>query len=178
MSQSFIALFNLVISDERYAAMKTSFMYNCLGFSTNAGTRLEESTGGNSKQEDNNSTPSLDNEDDSHWKTDEEEETSLNVASALIPAKSHLNRSELAAIGLYHLTAHLKHACVPNARVKLPTESGSNEISVYALKSIRKGEEITMEFVPCEGKAYLERVLSLQTAYQYKCDCLNCSNYE
>jgi len=73
--------------------------------------------------------------------------------------------------GVFLNIARLNHSCRPNA--KHSWNKNSKQQSVYALRNISAGDEITLSYL--EGGASKERQESLLQNFQFRCKCDLCS---
>lgn len=74
------------------------------------------------------------------------------------------------AYGLFPLMSRFNHSCVPNAKIP-KTHMGQETISIYAVRDIKAGEEITFCYNPdFEGRRTVQRHMALR----FKCDCVAC----
>ncbi|KAL7919188.1 hypothetical protein ACQKWADRAFT_210289 [Trichoderma austrokoningii] len=84
----------------------------------------------------------------------------------------HVEGSNLPAFGLFPLMSRFNHSCVPNAKIpRAVTESGQQNLEIFATRDIAGGEEITFCYVQgFECRTRLERYQLLL----FPCNCEIC----
>jgi hypothetical protein len=73
---------------------------------------------------------------------------------------------------MYALHSNFNHSCEPNAMV-CATSMGNHEILLKTSKEIRKGDEITISYIPTQGLSVEERRRLLKP-YFFECACPLC----
>ena len=71
----------------------------------------------------------------------------------------------------YPTIARLNHSCDPN--IDWRAVRGTNEIEIYALRDIRKGEELFISYID-QSLPRSERQASLHSLYGFTCRCQKC----
>ncbi|MED6207010.1 Histone-lysine N-methyltransferase atxr2 [Stylosanthes scabra] len=76
----------------------------------------------------------------------------------------------------FPLQSCMNHSCCPNAKAFKRDEDRDGQATIIAVRSIRKGEEITISYVD-EDLPFEERQASLAD-YGFRCSCLKCIEEE
>jgi len=123
----------------------------------------EEGETSTEEEEEESTDQEEDSEEQVHfeWNIDGEPKQ-LRFSSALFP--------NYEGIALFPHVAALNHSCIPNCTV---TYLDSNEIVVFALRDILKGEELTISYVDQE-KPQDVRCEELKERYGFICGCDAC----
>ena len=98
----------------------------------------------------------------------------IGFGSHTITTSKHIVRGpsdSIVGYGLFHLTSHIAHSCDPNAEVTL---SEGNCVSIKSLRAIPANEQLSISYIPCEGKTFGARQLLLKEKYNVQCTCSIC----
>ncbi|KAF2804988.1 SET domain-containing protein [Mytilinidion resinicola] len=68
--------------------------------------------------------------------------------------------------------ARINHSCLPNAQGNFHSTLG--RFNVHALRDIKSGEEVTLNYLPELGSLAASRGSKLQEGYGFDCDCPAC----
>jgi hypothetical protein len=79
-------------------------------------------------------------------------------------------------VGLFPLLARINHACIdlPNAQI-VSQMYVDHHVDVIALRTIQKGEEITISYLPPSVRSVSRRRQLLRARYLFDCYCAQCS---
>jgi len=81
----------------------------------------------------------------------------------------------IGGIGLFLLANSTNHSCEPN--VFSASSTNDNRVSMYALREIRKGEELCISYID-ESDSFEQRQKKLKEIYRFSCTCRKCSRIE
>ncbi len=74
---------------------------------------------------------------------------------------------------LYLIASYLAHSCEPSARIEF--RGGNNTLTLVASKPIKKGEDVTISYVPVTAEESTEeRQAKIAKAYRFRCECTKC----
>ncbi|KAF2495771.1 SET domain-containing protein [Lophium mytilinum] len=68
--------------------------------------------------------------------------------------------------------ARINHSCLPNAQGNFHSTLG--RFNVHALRDIKSGEEVTLNYLPELGAVAASRGSKLRKGYGFECDCVAC----
>lgn len=91
------------------------------------------------------------------------------------PALSRIMNNALPTVGngsgLFPLIARINHSCLPNCHFFY--NKATSEGYIYAIRAIKKDEEVTISYQPSEGPTRLARA-ELQRKFGFTCRCELC----
>ena len=75
--------------------------------------------------------------------------------------------------GIYYQVALINHSCAPNTVINI---TGERKIKIVALETIKKGEEVLLNYLPPSGGfaeplRKVKRQAKLQSNFHFSCDC-------
>ena len=145
------------LSDEIYVAMKSTVMFNAIGFKeVVAAVEAEEAQFAQESQ------ISVSQQDESNKSSDE----AVAVLKVLEPVRFSGSTSNSDLFGLYHSFAHISHSCDPNCQL-ISDSSIPRRLKLVAKRAIKSGERVTISFA--EDKKIVER------DFYINCECIKCT---
>lgn len=75
--------------------------------------------------------------------------------------------------GVYALQSAFNHSCDPNTVVS--TVEGTHDIVIRTLRPVKKGEELTITYIPLENTTFEQRKAKLE-GYFFTCECHRCES--
>jgi hypothetical protein len=83
------------------------------------------------------------------------------------------SNQEPTVIGLYHLAAHLPHACDPSLQAEVVGGAGT-KVRFVATRDVKAGEPLSLSFLPLDGMQKEMRRERLFLTFMLNCGCTLC----
>lgn len=83
------------------------------------------------------------------------------------------SNQEPTVIGLYHLAAHLPHACDASLQAEVV---GGTKVRFVATRAVKAGEPLSLSFLPLDGMQKEMRREKLFLTYMLNCECTLCKS--
>lgn len=178
------------LTDEIYVAMKSTVMFNSVGFiAAEAQESTEETTEDPSALTEE--LPHLESTEEMPERNHEAETAELEVAmngisinkreeeKTFLPTKRALEPIRYAGstthahfFGLYHTFAHVAHSCEPNCRL-ISDPQVPRRLKLVSNRAIKKEEKLTISFLPADFVG--DRKSTISSDFYIICECSKCA---
>lgn len=148
------------LSDEIYVAMKSTVMFNALGFK-----------GEEEGNEDLDKAEEAQFVEESEISVNEDTGAKPDALKVLEPVRYSGSTSKSDFFGLYHSFSHISHSCDPNSRL-ISDPAIPRRLKLVSKRQIKAGEKITISYAPepdC-SKQIIER------DFYISCECIKCES--
>lgn len=143
------------LSDEIYVAMKSTVMFNAIGY---AGAKDEVIAEEAEFVEE--SKISVNSNDSEGVKADE--------IKVIEPVRYSGSTTKSDFFGLYHSYAHIHHSCVSNCTL-ISDDAIPRRLKLVTKRALKAGDKVTISYMPDPSKKAVER------DFYINCECVNCS---
>jgi hypothetical protein len=175
------------LTDEIYVAIKSTLMFNCIGFRLQQTddeiplTELRERTASRDDGE-TLAAASKTTSDASEKAADASSEKATDTSSEKItgtPSEKGLREAvrfaglsnQSSAIGLYHTLSHVSHSCQPNCTLQSDAQY-PRRLKLVACQNVQAGDSLTISYVPDAPKD--ERIEVIRRDFHIICQCPAC----